>query len=425
MSSSDPARAGACDLGGLALSLRVDNNLGISLRGAGAPATIIKSSAALSSAGSIIVPGTDTSISGVYVMGSNSAGAALGTPVASANFQRVRCHDLILESPGDVLFLHPSAATCSIAFHNCRLNGNQRLLRVDAACNLIELWSCLGVVAGGTSITATRAIGIDAACTVNVHGGLISAKDGTSTNYAVDIPSGSFTAAVNLFFAALEATGTGAVDLRNNVSSSAINVIGALRRNGELLTTSGSGPINYDLNLRSLTAFSGSDGKVKADGTNSQLLLANAARLGWGTTSTVVGSVTVDAGLTRTATNTVTLDNGSTGKGHLNLGNLDCSSIRPKSVFRNGGSYTVGSSDTAVYMDATTGDADVTLPTSGRTDQIIIVKKVDSNSSSTVSVLAGSNTIDGNSTYGLTTPNQFVVVQWDTNGGDWRVIGAG
>jgi hypothetical protein len=84
--------------------------------------------------------------------------------------------------------------------------------------------------------------------------------------------------------------------------------------------------------------------------------------------------------------------------------------------------YTVTASDYAILGDASSGAITITLPTAvGIAGRVYVVKKID-NSSNVVTVAAsGSETIDGATTYTLSSQWKYVTII--SNGSNWLVIG--
>lgn len=85
--------------------------------------------------------------------------------------------------------------------------------------------------------------------------------------------------------------------------------------------------------------------------------------------------------------------------------------------------YTILVSDYAVKGNTTAGAFNITLPTAvSKTGQIFIIKQIGTANTLTVNTTS-SQTIDGATTYALTTQYSFVVVQ--SNGATWDIIGKG
>lgn len=76
--------------------------------------------------------------------------------------------------------------------------------------------------------------------------------------------------------------------------------------------------------------------------------------------------------------------------------------------------------------DATGGAIALTIPTAGADDsRILIVKKSDSSANAVTVTAAGSDTIDGASTFVLSNQYDFVILINDEDGDIWNVIGSG
>jgi hypothetical protein len=85
-------------------------------------------------------------------------------------------------------------------------------------------------------------------------------------------------------------------------------------------------------------------------------------------------------------------------------------------------SYTVGSSDTVVFADATSASVTVTLPAaSGLAGYRFYIKRIDASSSNTVTIArSGSDTIDGMTSFTL--DQQYTAIGVVSNGSLWYIL---
>ncbi len=133
----------------------------------------------------------------------------------------------------------------------------------------------------------------------------------------------------------------------------------------------------------------------------------------------------------------ITFYNANTGPGSREVmriisGNVGIRTTSPNSVLHVAGSLalpitTITSTTTlnethyTILADATSGVITINLPTaSGIAGRIYIIKKIDSTTNAVIIDPYGSETIDGATTYSLTSQNQVVRIQSD--GTNWRII---
>jgi hypothetical protein len=90
----------------------------------------------------------------------------------------------------------------------------------------------------------------------------------------------------------------------------------------------------------------------------------------------------------------------------------------PKAITNADSPYTVASADTVITCDATAGAVTITLPAATGTGRAISIKKIDSSPNACTPTRAGSDTIDGATSYSLTTQYAASAV-WDTASGTW------
>lgn len=84
-------------------------------------------------------------------------------------------------------------------------------------------------------------------------------------------------------------------------------------------------------------------------------------------------------------------------------------------------SYTVTSSDTVVFADATSGNVTITLPAaSGLTGYRFYVKRIDGSSNTVTIARSGSDTIDGNTS--CTLDLQYTAIGVVSNGSAWYIL---
>jgi hypothetical protein len=85
-------------------------------------------------------------------------------------------------------------------------------------------------------------------------------------------------------------------------------------------------------------------------------------------------------------------------------------------------SYTVSSSDTVVFADATSASVTVTLPAaSGLAGYRFYIKRIDASSSNTVTIArSGSDTIDGMTSFTL--DQQYTAIGVVSNGSLWYIL---
>lgn len=75
--------------------------------------------------------------------------------------------------------------------------------------------------------------------------------------------------------------------------------------------------------------------------------------------------------------------------------------------------------------DATAGPIALTLPSAGLNEgRILIIKKTDVSANAVTVTRAGSDTIDGATTFPLATQYKFVILINDEDGDIWNVIGS-
>jgi hypothetical protein len=85
-------------------------------------------------------------------------------------------------------------------------------------------------------------------------------------------------------------------------------------------------------------------------------------------------------------------------------------------------SYTVGTSDTVVFADATSTNVTITLPAaSGATGYRFYIKRIDSSATNTVTITrSGSDTIDGLASFTL--DMQYTAFAVVSNGLAWYIL---
>lgn len=89
----------------------------------------------------------------------------------------------------------------------------------------------------------------------------------------------------------------------------------------------------------------------------------------------------------------------------------------------SGNTTLTGTSNTSQYSDATSAGFTVTLPAaSSNTDKVILVKKIDSSANAVTVSRAGSDTIEGATTFALANQYDWVVIQSDGTA-TWKIIG--
>src|SRR5205823_6019663 len=158
---------------------------------------------------------------------------------------------------------------------------------------------------------------------------------------------------VNIYHAITHSLDASPVDLSCDTDG-LLNAFAVYRFNGTLPITAGPGSLNFDdLPLFSMTAFNGTNGKVKADGPNARLFLASDAAVAFNSASDF-SSGSVDVRFQRTAANTLTLDDGSTGRGSLSAGIVSPNTLRLKSITTSSSPYNVGT-ETTILADANGG----------------------------------------------------------------------
>lgn len=83
--------------------------------------------------------------------------------------------------------------------------------------------------------------------------------------------------------------------------------------------------------------------------------------------------------------------------------------------------YTIGSSDTVIFADATSGNVTITLPVaSGLAGYKFFVKRIDSSSNTCTVARSGSDTIDGLTS--LTIDQQYTSIMVVSNGSNWFIL---
>jgi hypothetical protein len=84
-------------------------------------------------------------------------------------------------------------------------------------------------------------------------------------------------------------------------------------------------------------------------------------------------------------------------------------------------SYTVGTSDTVVFADATSGNVTVTLPAaSGVAGYRFFIKRIDSSANTVTIARSGSDTIDGATSFTLDL--QYTAISVVSNGSAWYIL---
>ena len=80
---------------------------------------------------------------------------------------------------------------------------------------------------------------------------------------------------------------------------------------------------------------------------------------------------------------------------------------------------------TVIVCDASGGAFAVTLPPADENpSRILVIKKKDSSANAVTVTRAGSDTIDGNTTFALTAQYKYVTLANDEEGDVWNIIGS-
>ncbi len=119
--------------------------------------------------------------------------------------------------------------------------------------------------------------------------------------------------------------------------------------------------------------------------------------------------------------NFVRLGIGSTGQALRVSGGLPAWSNATLNTATKTSSYTVGTSDTVIFADATGGNVTITLPAaSGVSGYRFYLKRVDGSGNSVSVVPTGADTIDGQSSLSL--PLQYMAIAVVSNGLAWYIL---